>query len=197
MIFADHGPSIMKPRCFERVPGYEYGVPSLSPCSSYGAANLCGASGTKVAMSDLTCTGDELTLTECTWSAPSDGCLSHEADSIVFCGSSAGTSEGSVRLLSAEGAPSLTGQGALEVFLNEAWSPVCGISPGAQALACKALGFAGADSSGGSVGAAGSRIPRVGSLECGGSEASLLDCSFEANDDVYCAASEASTISCV
>lgn len=177
--------------------GYEYGVPSLSPCGTYGAANLCGASGTKIAMQDLACTGDELTLAECAWSAPSGACLAHEADSIVYCGSSStGTGEGSVRLLSADGAPSLTGQGALEIFVNEEWSPVCGISPGAQSLACKALGFAGADSSAGSMEVAGGRIPGVGKLDCKGSETSLLDCSFEAGDDVYCAPAEASTISC-
>ena len=181
------------------VQGYDYGVPSLSPCSTYGAANLCGASGTKVAMASVACTGDELTLTECAWSVPSEACLTHEADSIVYCGSSStGFSEGSVRLLSAEGAPSLTGQGALEMLVNEEWSPVCGISPGAQSLACKALGFAGAaDSSAGSMEiAGGSHIPRVGKLDCKGSETSLLDCSFEAGDDVYCAPAEASTISC-
>merc|ERR1712087_201004 len=119
---------------------------------------------------------------------------SHDRDSIVFCGSSSGTSEGSVRLLSGEGAPSLSGEGIAEIFVHGEWSPVCGISPGAQSLLCKALGFAGADSSGGSVWAAGSRVPSVGSLECKGSEASVLECHFDAKDDVYCAASEASAI---
>merc|ERR1740121_1870903 len=50
--------------------GYDYGVPSLSPCSTYGGANLCGASGSAIAWADLTCSGDELTVAECTWSTP-------------------------------------------------------------------------------------------------------------------------------
>lgn len=171
----------------------------MSPCGTYGAANLCGAHGTKVAMQSLTCTGEELSLSDCTWSTPSDGCLTHDQDSIVHCGpSSASPVEGSVRLLSSDGAPSLSGHGLVEVFVQDAWSPVCGISSGAQALLCKVLGFSGAGSS--------SRVandvahslpsPRMGSLDCNGSEVNVLGCSFEAEDDVYCAPSEASMISC-
>merc|ERR1712032_513513 len=129
--------------------------------------------------------------------APSKACLTHEEDSIVYCGPSIGTSEGSVRLLSAEGAPSLSGHGLVEIFVKEEWSPVCGISQGAQSLLCKALGFAGADSSGGGADVArSSRTPSVGDLDCRGSEASVLDCSFDAGDDVYCAPSEASMVHC-
>ena len=178
-------------------PGYEFGVPALTSCSSYGAANLCSAAGTKAAMQDVACTGEELSLTECTWSIPSQACSSHEKDSILYCGPSAGFSEGSVRLLSVDGAPSLTGQGIVEVFMKGEWSRVCGLSAGAQTLACKALGFAGAVASEGNADAVrDTQAPRVGGLDCKGSEASLLDCSFEFGEDVYCAPSESSMVHC-
>merc|ERR1719226_477132 len=124
--------------------GYDYGVPSTSACGGYGAANLCGAAGTPVAAQNLACAGGELSITECAWSVPSGAGLSHGEDSVVYCGSAtSSTAEGSVRLLSADGAPSLTGDGFAEVFLDGAWSPVCGISSGAASVLCKAAGFTG------------------------------------------------------
>merc|ERR1719350_973851 len=179
--------------------GFEYGIPTSSPCSAYGADNLCGAPETSVAMQDLACRGGELGLSECTWSAPSTECLTHARDSIVYCGSSgAGAPRGSVRLLSADGAPSLSQEGLVEIFVNGEWSPVCGISQGAESVVCKALGFAGAGVSSEAAPQVGPsvRVPRLGDLRCSGSETSVLDCSFEAGDDVYCAASEASSIRC-
>merc|ERR1712012_858448 len=180
--------------------GFAYGIPSSSPCGTYGAENLCGAPSTEVAMQDLACTGGELGLSDCTWVAPSTECQTHERDSIVYCGSSDVTTPvGSVRLLSADGAPSLTQDGLVEIFVNGEWSPVCGISPGAETLVCKALGFAGVAVSKGSAPTVGRslRAPRLGDLRCKGSEASVLDCSFDAGDDVYCAPSEASVSSAV
>merc|ERR1739844_784938 len=140
-------------------------------------------------MGDLACAGGELGLSECAWGAPSTECLTHERDSIVYCGSSDVTPVGSVRLLSADGAPSLSQDGLVEIFVNGEWSPVCGISPGAETLVCKALGFAGAAISKEAAPKVGRsvRAPRLGDLRCKGSETSILDCSFEAEVDVYCA----------
>ena len=174
--------------------GYEYGVPAMSPCGSYGAANLCGAIGSPVVMQDLACTGGEMSITECSWLTPSS--VAHDQDSVVYCGSSStGIAEGSVRLLSSEGAPSLSAFGLLEIFLSGSWSPVCGVSSGAESLVCKALGFAGTASGEVEAGRS-SSAPRIGGLTCSGTESSVLDCSFESGDDVYCAPSEASAIHC-
>ena len=54
---------------------------------------------------------------------------------------------GSVRLLSGGGAPSIDGVGRLEVFLSGEWAPVCseGFTDGAAAVACKSMGFSGAE----------------------------------------------------
>ena len=86
----------------------------------------------------------------------------------------------------------------MEIFTNGGWSPVCGISHGAVSVVCKALGFAGAGASSEAAPQVGPglHVPRLGDLRCSGSETSVLDCSFEAGDDVYCAASEASSIRC-
>ena len=65
--------------------GYGSGVASDSPCGSYGGSDLCGAPGSPVAMQSLTCTGAELAVGECEWSAPDATCSSHGSDSIVFC----------------------------------------------------------------------------------------------------------------
>merc|ERR1711994_465533 len=152
-----------------------------------GAAALAGR---------LSCTGEGVTMGECTWSSVSGAGRSHEVASVVYCGSSgASTAEGSVRLLSTDGAPSLTGDGVVEVFLNNAWSSVCGANSGAASLLCRSLGFTGVASEADS--ARSTRAPRIGGLSCSGSESSVLDCSFDHGDEVYCAASEASLIHCV
>ena len=151
-------------------------------------------------MRGLACTGSELSVSECRWSAPGQACLGHTLDSVVFCGeaSRSSTPEGAVRLLSSEGAPSLTGAGVLEIYIGSAWSPVCGITPGAAAVACKLMGFTSTAATPGGVLLAGSvaREPRVGDLDCGGSESSILGCSFQEGDDVFCAPAEAAVVQC-
>jgi len=176
--------------------GYDFGTVTSSPCSSYGAANLCGESGSPVAMQDLRCTGGELSVLECEWSAPSATCLVHDLDSVVYCGTAGGyTREGSVRLLSADGSPSLSASGIVEIFSAGSWSSVCGLNAGAAAVLCKSLGFAGASADAVTT-AQSTKAPMVGGLRCSGSEASPLACSFEAGGDVYCAANEAASIQC-
>ena len=159
---------------------------------------MCGAVGSPVAMQDLRCTGGEFSIDECTWSAPDAACMGHALDSIVYCGRSGGAmQDGAARLLDSDGggAPSLGSEGLLEVYLKGVWSPVCGVTPGAASVACKAMGFAGAASVAG-ISKANSVMPMVGSLSCGGSEASLAECSFDVGDDVYCAPAEAAIVRC-
>jgi len=179
--------------------GFDYGSLASSACGSYGGANICGVAGSPVSMQDLACTGSELAVDECTWSAADATCSEHAFDSVVYCGTS-GTARqegGLVRLLSSDGAPSLTGVGLLEVNVDGAWSPVCGLSPGATSVACKMMGFAGAASSGDMLlPVTTSKMPQVGNMDCAGSESNLLDCSYEAGTDVFCAPSEATVVQC-
>jgi len=178
--------------------GYDFGTVASSGCSAYGGANLCGAAGTPVAMQNVKCTGGELTLAECSWSTPDATCAQHEHDSVVYCGAAAETSDGSVRLLSADGAPSLFGEGVPEIYTQGGWSTVCGITPGAVAVICKALGFPGAAATvveSVTPGQSFSR-PNLGNLDCKGTESNVLDCSFDTAADVYCAAAEAAVVNC-
>ena len=95
---------------------FDGGIASAD-CSTYGGDALCGAGGSPVAMQGLSCTGEELSVKECSWSAPSSACSSHAQDAVVFC--SAGepvATEGTLRLISTDGAPASTGR--LEVLLG-------------------------------------------------------------------------------
>merc|ERR1719191_349745 len=47
--------------------GFLDGVASTTPCSAYGGSNVCGASGSAVAMKALKCTGVEAMVQECAW----------------------------------------------------------------------------------------------------------------------------------
>merc|ERR1712217_106711 len=188
-----------------RMLGYDHGSVG-SACGNYGGSNLCGATGTPVAAKDLQCKGGELDIQECNWAPPDDACLSHSSDAVVFCGTAGGADtlqDGLLRLLASDGSPSIDGQGRLEIFRAGSWSPVCGsgFTAGAEAVACKAMGFAGAkpfatrprcSSSGG----CGTTPPRISELACSGQEADILSCPFEEGDDVFCAPEESVIVSC-
>lgn len=189
-----------------RMLGYNGGAVGSSPCGAYGGANMCGAVGSRVAMKNLKCRGDEMDLASCAWEAPDEICAQHDADSVVHCASDAEVlTEGDLRLISFDGAPSADGVGRLEVFSEGAWGPVCadGFGAGAAAVSCKQMGFSGAQEGGFAACAArGDRdycnehAPVWSSVACSGSEMVLSDCAAEKNADVYCAPSESIVIAC-
>lgn len=118
-------------------------------------------------------------------------------DSVVYCGETTAEDPlGSARLVAADGAPSLSGKGMLELFAAGGWSPVCGVTPGAAQVACKAMGYAGASASATEAAPWNMKTPSVGALSCSGTEESLVDCSFEEGDDVFCAPVEAAVLQC-
>ena len=176
--------------------GYDRGSIG-SACGTYGGSNMCGAVGTPVAAKDLHCEGGEMGIQECSWAPPDDACMSHAHDTVVFCANSGGASmlqDGALRLLAADGSPSIDGQGRLEIFRSGSWSPVCasGFTAGAEAVACKAMGFAGAKPYAsrpacGASASCGTTPPQISKLACTGQESDVLSCPFEEGDDVFCA----------
>lgn len=183
--------------------GYEYGSVSTSPCGSYGGEDVCSATGTPVAMQNLKCTGGELDVNECAWEEPTAQCADHRLDSVVYCSYGAERPrEGAVRLISYDGAPSIDGEGRLELFRAGSWTSVCrsGLTDGARSVACKALGYvattAGAEAAvssacndpGRGLDFCGGAAPRISNMGCSGHESGLLACPYIEGDDVYCAA---------
>merc|ERR1712066_431739 len=76
------------------------------------------------------------------WSTPSSACSTHTEDAIVFCASGEpGFTEGTLRLIAADGAPAPTGR--LEVYLDGFWGSVCqdGFAAGSASVACKQMGY--------------------------------------------------------
>ena len=188
--------------------GYDFGSLGSSACNRYGGNDLCGAPGSSVAMADLTCSGGELDIQDCSYTSPSTSCLGHELDAIVFCGmnSRGGDDEGVTRILDAAGAPSLDGVGRLEIFRNGAWGPVCrsGFTVGAASVACKAMGYSGTASSETNLDCrdalehnlCGGVEPRISDVSCSGQEASIVECPHEEDDNVFCAPEESVVIHC-
>merc|ERR1712113_859690 len=167
--------------------GYDFGTVSTSSCGNYGG---------------------ELDIQECSFSAPDASCLEHGSDSVVFCGSSGGGAgsiqDGAMRLLAADGSPSIDGTGRLEIYVGGAWGSVCfsGFTAGAANVACKAMGFSGAQSSDGAspcgrVGGCGSAAPQIGEVACAGQEVDFLSCPHAGVDDVFCAPEESVWLRCV
>merc|ERR1712241_1631717 len=165
--------------------------------------------GVPVAMKDLTCEGGEFQVQDCQWGSPDAGCSDHILDAVVYCGTD-GTAgiinEGSLRILSHDGAPSIDGEGRLEIFKAGGWAPVCntGFTAGAEMVACKSMGFDGVKPS--SVPAmcntfkgknyCGAVPPYVSKVSCAGQETSFQSCSFEEGDDVFCAPEESAIVRC-
>merc|ERR1719191_2278000 len=143
-------------------------------------------------MKDLKCSGSEMDLGGCEWASPSEDCFSHESDSVVFCsaGETSGALDGSLRLLSYDGAPSVDGKGRLEMFTSGKWAPVCaeGFAAGSAAVACKQMGYAGVAApaatatcaSVGGVDYCTDVAPHVSGLACTGAEGAVRECPYEA-----------------
>ena len=156
------------------------------------------------AIADLTCSGSEWSLEECSWSAPDDACLGHGQDTILYCSksdASGSVPKGAVRLISSDGSPSIDGKGRPEVYADGTWAPICksGITMGSQTVICKAMGFSGASST--TVGACvgeecGDVAPGYSALACSGSEKNVLECPHESGEDVFCAPSESIVVTC-
>ena len=188
--------------------GYDFGIVSNSACENFGGSNLCGAVGSPVAMASLTCSGTELDIQQCSYSIPDSDCAEHVRDSVVFCGEHGGVGfvePGALRLLDADGAPSFDGVGRLEIFHDDAWGPIChsGFNAGAAAVACKAMGFAGASADGvgrcqGGEGGSlcGMVAPQVSEFACAGQETNLLACPHVDGDAVFCAQEESVVLHC-
>ena len=99
--------------------GFDFGSVSTSPCGSYGGVDSSGASGMPVGLANLVCDGGELDFQDCSFTAPDAACLDHALDSIVYCGREGHSSdapEGTSRILSFDGSPSIDGVGRLEMF---------------------------------------------------------------------------------
>jgi hypothetical protein len=154
------------------------------------------------AMADLTCTGAEWSIEECSWAAPDEACSAHSQDTVVYCAKSdAAVPQGAARLIAADGSPSIDGKGRPEIFMEGAWVPICssGVGPGAAAVICKSMGFSGAGAGGASAcsgGLCGDAAPGLSELACTGSESDVLSCPHEAGDDVFCAPSESVVVTC-
>ena len=132
---------------------------------------------------------------------PDDACTGHAHDTVVYCAASAsaGAPQGAVRLIAADGSPSIDGHGRPEIFMDSAWVPICngGVSPGTAGVLCKSMGFSGASgSSKCSSHGCGNVAPGVSELACSGSESGPLACPHEAGDDVFCAPSESLVVTC-
>lgn len=188
--------------------GYDFGTVSSSGCRYYGGVDSCGDAATPITMKNLRCSGGEMSVQECEWDVPDASC-DHASDVVLHCGvagMTGGPMEGSARLLSADGAPSIDGTGRLEVYRAGAWSSVCnaGFSAGAATLACKAMGFAGAQPPSGTpmcgayhgADVCGTKPPQISELACDGHESGLLACPHQAGDDVFCAPEENVAIAC-
>merc|ERR1711879_982477 len=164
---------------------------------------MCGAPGAPVAVMNLECSGNELDISGCSWSPTSSTCNAHEEDVIMFCTLTSAKSvydEGSLRLLSDDGAPSVDGSGVLEMFHAGSWGSVCaeGFAPGSADVACKQMGFSGGNAKASSSHCSGDGCvpPHVSDVACSGHESGITACPFSEGDDVFCAASEALYLAC-
>eukprot|EP00892_Ulva_mutabilis_P001591 jgi/Ulvmu1/11432/UM076_0006.1 len=149
------------------------------------------------------CTGAEDALTDCPevgFANNTDACGFRDTLSIVCFTESDPAREGNLRLVEGESGPGYK-YGRLEVFLRGFWSTICdnsGFTPDAAMLACSLLGFDGGAALRFRVPysalfppvesnvLAGNLPVGLASVDCNGSEASLLECTSSLRDVQDC-----------
>jgi len=190
-----------------RMQGYDHGSVGSSPCSSYGGTNLCGKLGSTIAMKDLRCGGGELELSGCKWTAADESCSSHDMDAVVFCTVTTRTgvyADGTLRLVSHDGSPSINGAGRLDMFRAGVWGSVCseGFTPGSAVVACKQMGFTSGQLLPGATRCVANgkyfcaNPPHVAEVSCAGRELDITSCPFQEGEAVFCSAREAVILDC-
>ena len=144
----------------------------------------------------------------CKWTASDESCSGHEMDAVVSCTVATRTgvyADGTLRLVSHDGSPSINGAGRLDMFRAGVWGSVCseGFTPGSAAVACKQMGFTSGQLLAGATRCIGNgkyfcaTPPHVAGVSCSGSELEITSCPFEQGEDVFCSASEAVILDCV
>ena len=186
--------------------GFAGGSVAEGTCSDFRGHRICGSRGMPVAMQQLRCQGFEQEVAECTWTVPDGDCLDHFRDSVIQCHADpTAAAEGKVRLVDAEGHPTQSGFGRLELLLHDKWSPVCrvGFGIGSASVACKDLGFAAVDvnpvlpctQTNQTRGLCGATLPQM-QLLCDGSESDVSKCAQRLGEEVSCAPAENVVLHC-
>ncbi|XP_069738808.1 scavenger receptor cysteine-rich domain-containing protein DMBT1-like [Phaenicophaeus curvirostris] len=146
-------------------------------------------------LDEVNCTGAEETLAECPagpWGATNCG---HGEDAGVICSGSSLSDLMTLRLVPGSSRCS----GPLELLHDQRWGGLCGDRwdlPEAQ-VACRQLGCGAATSALGSPRAGGGEdLIWVDQVECGGTEASLLECKVKVWGAQSCAAKVHAGVSC-
>jgi len=166
------------------------GLPARVVCAQLGfgggalrGGNFYGAGTVPERLENLRCSGNETNLNECSWANSNWGQM-HADDYSVACNGSETISD--LRLVN--GKTTGGAEGRLEVLIEGQWGTVCDwvawFNQEAADVACSQLGFSGpAQLVQGSKYSQDESLPIIIShVGCSGGEASLNDCSFDAND---------------
>ncbi|XP_028650989.2 neurotrypsin isoform X1 [Erpetoichthys calabaricus] len=145
-----------------------------------------------ILLDDVECTGNELSLDECTHGGWGKHNCDHVEDAGVSCNP---YTDGVVRLVGGD----TVLQGRLEVFYDGNWGSVCddGWSDLNSMVVCQQLGFRGkASTSPEGIYGIGSGLILLDDVRCSGSERSLLDCSHSVLGQHDCSHSEDVGVQC-
>ncbi|XP_072021383.1 uncharacterized protein [Amphiura filiformis] len=146
-------------------------------------------------LDEVTCNGNETSLTDCPANPPGDSDCTHQEDVSVFCLPPSTEEEFDIRLVDANGNEGISGR--VEVFLKGIWGTVCDDEFGIEEaiVVCRSIGYNNADD-----------FTRVGggngtiwldNLECTGDEPNLLHCIHAGLNKSNCAHREDVAVTCI
>lgn len=191
--------------------GFPNGIYLKESCGHTNGQNYCAGYEYPFKGAGILCSGSEKSLFQCNMDDASN-CVDHVDDVMVQClqfSSNQVIPDGTIRIVDANGSPSTSGVGRLQMFYHGTFGSVCseGWIKEAEHIACLELGYKGLKGAGfshhGCSDVAGENLcgpdtERINAVEvqCKGSERNVRDCPHQTQDDIYCSHEEDIVIGC-
>ncbi|XP_072048762.1 uncharacterized protein [Amphiura filiformis] len=149
-----------------------------------------GSGSGQIWLDDVSCSGTERSLTECTHNTWGDNNCGHHEDAGVIC---SGTPGPDIRLVGGS-----SSAGRLEIYHDEQWGTVCDdyFDNNGATVACRQLGFtSGTVVASGTYGSGSGQI-WLDDVSCSGTESTLTECTHNTWGDNNCNHDEDASVIC-
>ncbi|OII76058.1 LCCL domain-containing protein [Cryptosporidium andersoni] len=187
--------------------GYTHGI-VLPSCSYVNGGNVCIPPGYPMSVAGLQCNGHEADITQCIFEEPKS--VNPLSTVAIQCSSITPKDviQGALRIVDANGSPSRSGSGRLEIYMD-GWGSICsdGFTPSSEKVACAQMGYSEIKDGGAyrksctefeGVNVCGKPDEPILAVDvsCQGNEQKLIECQHYSSSNIYCVHEEDVVVSC-